>query len=264
MNSLAWLAGAIAALVAGFFGFNNYMYNEKQADTMTPTTTESAHIESPVHVMPIEHASGIVMWDSEVIYMDPVGGAEKYQGQPAATIVLVTDNHGDHMNADTLKAVLGEATLIAPQIVKDELPVELGAKVKVMKNGEMITEKGITIQAMPMYNLPEDPKAYHVKGRGNGYVLEKDGFRVYIAGDTQGIPEMRALTDIDIAFVPMNLPYTMAVEEAAEAVLEFKPKQVYPYHYRGQGGFSDVEKFKQLVAQDPAIEVVLADWYPNN
>jgi L-ascorbate metabolism protein UlaG (beta-lactamase superfamily) len=113
-----------------------------------------------------------------------------------------------------------------------------------------------------MYNLPESDDAYHTKGRGNGYVLDKNGTRVYVAGDTQGIPEMRALQNIDIAFVPMNLPFTMDVEEAADAVLEFKPKRVYPYHFRGREGLSDVNRFKELVnAGSEDIEVVLLDWY---
>ncbi|MEO8732935.1 MAG: MBL fold metallo-hydrolase, partial [Flavobacteriales bacterium] len=118
------------------------------------------------------------------------------------------------------------------------------------------------ITAMPMYNLPDSPTAFHPKGRGNGYVLTFGGKRIYISGDTQGIPEMRALKNIDIAFVCMNLPYTMDVDEAADAVLAFKPKVVYPYHYRGKDRFSDVKKFKALVnAKDPAIEVRQEDWY---
>ena len=115
-----------------------------------------------------------------------------------------------------------------------------------------------------MYNLPTAAnKDFHTKGRGNGYVIERSGKRVYIAGDTAGIPEMRALKNIDIALVPMNLPYTMDVAEAAEAVLAFKPKQVFPYHYRGPDGLADISKFKELVnASNPKIEVVLLNWYP--
>ena len=115
-----------------------------------------------------------------------------------------------------------------------------------------------------MYNLPESAQAFHTKGRGNGYVLERDGKRVYISGDTSGIPEMRNLKDIDLAFVCMNLPYTMSVEEAAEAVLAFAPKKVVPYHYRGPDGLSDTTKFRELVnAANPNIEVDLMNFYPN-
>ena len=103
----------------------------------------------------------------------------------------------------------------------------------------------------------------HTKGRGNGYVLGIGGKNIYIAGDTQGIPEMRSLKNVDIAFVCMNLPYTMNITEAADAVLAFSPKIVYPYHYRGQGGFSDVNAFKDLVAAgNKKIEVRLRNWYP--
>ena len=126
----------------------------------------------------------------------------------------------------------------------------------------MKTVEGFTITAVPAYNVSADQEKYHPKGRDNGYVVEKDGVRVYIAGDTSGTPEMRALKNIDIAFVPMNLPYTMTVEEASNAVLEFKPKQVWPYHYREGDGFSDVQHFKDLVNKgNPNIEVVLGKWY---
>jgi len=113
-----------------------------------------------------------------------------------------------------------------------------------------------------MYNLREEALKFHPKGRGNGYVLNIQGQRIYISGDTEDIPEMRALKDIDKAFICMNLPYTMPVDRAADAVIEFKPKQVYPYHYRGQGGLSDVNKFKAVVNEgDSSIEVVQLDWY---
>jgi L-ascorbate metabolism protein UlaG (beta-lactamase superfamily) len=114
-----------------------------------------------------------------------------------------------------------------------------------------------------MYNLPESPTAMHTRGRGNGYVLGIGGKLIYISGDTQGIPEMRSLKNIDVAFICMNLPYTMDIKEAADAVLAFKPRIVYPYHYRGQNGLSDVNAFKSLVeAGDKNIEVRLRNWYP--
>ena len=132
-----------------------------------------------------------------------------------------------------------------------------------LRNGENSTQMGISIGAIPMYNLPESPAAMHTKGRGNGYVLGIGGKNIYISGDTQGIPEMRSLKNIDIAFVCMNLPYTMDVKEAADAVLAFSPKIVYPYHYRGQNGLSDVDAFKTLVnAGNKNIEVRLRNWYP--
>jgi L-ascorbate metabolism protein UlaG (beta-lactamase superfamily) len=114
-----------------------------------------------------------------------------------------------------------------------------------------------------MYNLPENSDSRHTKGRGNGYVINFGGKNVYISGDTEDIPEMRHLKNIDVAFVCMNLPYTMDVNQAANAVLEFKPKIVYPYHYRGQEGLSDVSAFKKLVNDgNKSIEVRLVNWYP--
>ena len=147
--------------------------------------------------------------------------------------------------------------------MKDLLPESLASRAKVLANGENLAEREFKITALPMYNLPGSSQDFHTKGRGNGYVIGRDDTHVYIAGDTAGTPEMRGLTGIDIALVPMNLPYTMSVEEAADAVLAFKPAQVYPYHYRGPDGLSDINKFKQLVnAGDSGVEVVLLNWYP--
>lgn len=256
MKILAIIVGVIVVLGLAFVVFNNYIYEEKQA--VEPS------IQSAVQVMPISHATMVLQWNGKVIYTDPVGGVEVFDGQPAPDLVLVTDVHGDHLSPDTLQAVLSETTtVIAPQAVVDLLPTELKSRVTVLANGQVATYDAFSIQAVPMYNFPETEDSRHVKGRGNGYIIESTGTRVYIAGDTAATPEMRALQDIDIAFVPMNLPFTMGVEEAADAVLDFKPKTVYPFHYRGQDGLADVGKFKELVnAGDPNIEVVLLNWYP--
>ena len=263
MKMVLGLIVAVCVLLGIFFAFNNYMYEEKQADaSMNATSTVE---QLPVQVTPAEHATMVLTWDNTVIYVDPTN-AGVLNAQMPADIVLVTDIHSDHFSSSTLSNVVGSSTiLIAPQAVADLLPAPLKARVVVLKNGEKTVQEGVTIEAVPMYNIPGTSNAnFHTKGRGNGYVLEKDGYRVYIAGDTAGTPEMRAMSDIDIAFVPMNLPYTMSVEEAADAVLAFKPKVVYPYHYRGQDGLSDVARFKQLVdGGNAGINVILADWYPN-
>lgn len=259
MRTLLWFV--IICLIA--FGGYYYLYmQERMATTPDPSPITTA-TTSNVSVIPLEHATGILWWDNAAIYFDPVGTTTQFAGQPAADIVLVTDIHGDHFSTSTLNSVVGNAKLIVPQAVKDLLPAELQAKASVLANGQSQSEQGFTITAVPMYNLPTAPnKDRHTKGRGNGYIIEKDGFRVYLAGDTAGTPEMRALSDIDIAFIPMNPTYTMSVEEAAVAVLAFKPRTVYPYHYREPAGLSDVEKFRSLVASgDPSINVVLAPWY---
>ena len=156
------------------------------------------------------------------------------------------------------------ATLIVPPAAYEELPGGLQSAAPVLANGEVKDILGLAVSAVPMYNLPEQnlERIFHEPGRGNGYVLVRDNYRVYIAGDTADIPEMRALTDIDLAFVPMNLPYTMDINRAADAVLAFAPRVVYPYHYRGTEGLSDVDAFRQIVeAQKLNIEVRLVPWY---
>lgn len=227
---------------------------------MPVMTTKQSH---EIQVIPITHASLILKWADHVIYVDPTGGVAAYIGQSSPHIILVTDIHTDHLSVETLAVIIGQAAFVVPQAVKEMLPPTLAQRAQVLANGTTATELGFTILAAPMYNLPESAESRHVKGRGNGYIIEKTGKRVYIAGDTAGIPEMRSLTNIDIAFIPMNLPYTMGVEEAADAVLAFKPKQVYPYHYRGQGVLADTNKFKELVyTGNKDIEVELLNWYP--
>lgn len=219
-----------------------------------------------IDIHPISHATAVINWGETTIYLDPVGGAEAFSGMDRPDMVLITDIHSDHMDAETLGALnLENIPVIAPQAVKNELPDSLATKLTVMNNGETMDQEGISIEAIPMYNLRDEAKQYHPKGRGNGYVLEKDGQRLYIAGDTEDIPEMRNLENIDIALVPMNLPYTMPVDAAANAVIEFAPDKVYPYHYRGQDGKADVNRFKELVNQgNSEVEVVLANWYPED
>jgi len=220
----------------------------------------------PLTIQPVVHASLVLSLKNLVIYADPFGPTV-FKGLPSPDMILITDIHGDHFDTSTLAVVRTPNTiLVVPQAVADKLPAWYDkSKVVVMKNGDHISRSGITITAIPMYNLPESPPAMHTKGRGNGYVLNIGGKNIYLSGDTQGIPEMRSLKDIDVAFVCMNLPYTMDVKEAADAVLAFKPKIVYPYHYRGRGGLSDVNAFKSLVdAGNKGIEVRLRNWYPAN
>jgi L-ascorbate metabolism protein UlaG (beta-lactamase superfamily) len=217
----------------------------------------------PLTIQPIQHASLVLSVHGLTIYADPTN-ANDYKGLAAPDIILVTDIHGDHFDIKTIDAVKKAGTLlVVPQVVADKLPAADRGHTVVLKNGGQTTQSDISIHAIPMYNLPESPTAMHTKGRGNGYVLGIGGKLIYISGDTQGIPEMRSLKNIDVAFVCMNLPYTMDIKEAANAVLDFKPKIVYPYHYRGSNGLSDVNAFKKLVAAgNKNIEVRLRNWYP--
>jgi L-ascorbate metabolism protein UlaG (beta-lactamase superfamily) len=211
-------------------------------------------------IQPVQHASLVLSVNGVTIYADPTGGAKNYQGIDAPNIILVTDIHGDHFDLKTIDSIKTVSTIIVvPQVVADRFPEGERAKLVILKNGDKTVQSGISIQAIPMYNLPESETSRHTKGRGNGYVLTIGGKNIYLSGDTQGIPEMRALKNIDVAFVCMNLPFTMDVNEAADAVLAFQPKIVYPYHYRGQ----DTNAFKNLVdAGKKEIEVRLRNWYP--
>lgn len=210
-------------------------------------------------IHPIRHASLWLEWAGQKIIIDPVGGPELYSDAGTPDLVLVTHIHGDHFDVPTLNGVVGEKTrLIAPPTVHDELTPELAAKTTVMKNGDTQAMNGFTVNAIPAYNVTVDRMQYHPKGRDNGYVLDDGTHRIYIAGDTEPTPEMVALTGIDLAFLPMNLPYTMSIDQAADAVASFRPKIVYPYHYRD----SDTEAFADLVAKSaPETEVRLYDWY---
>ena len=219
---------------------------------------------SGLNITPIEHATAVLDWDGTIIYVDPVGGKDAFASVEEPDLILITDIHGDHFSLETLQALnTGKAKIIVPQAVADKIPAEFTPQLDILNNGDSKERYGINIEAIPMYNLREEAKDFHTKGRGNGYVLSKNDQRIYFSGDTEDIPEMRALQNIDKAFVCMNLPYTMTVESAADAVAEFKPKQVYPYHYRGKPDVGDVVKFKKLVNEkDSNIEVVQLDWYP--
>jgi L-ascorbate metabolism protein UlaG (beta-lactamase superfamily) len=212
-------------------------------------------------VIPIYHASLILDW-GKIIYVDPSWNIDLYKDKPSPDLVLITDIHYDHLNIDVLKNLKGEFLIIAPKAVYDELPDDLKQKTKILNNFEETNFQDFKILALPMYNLTPERLQFHPKGRGNGYLIEKENFRVYIAGDTEDIVEMRNLKNIDLAFLPMNLPWTMDIKQAVSAVLEFKPKKVYPYHYRGEKGFSDINKFKELVEKENKdIEVILVNWY---
>ncbi|WP_295046889.1 MBL fold metallo-hydrolase [uncultured Paracoccus sp.] len=207
---------------------------------------------------PVDHASMVIETPGGVIYVDPVGGADLYRGLPQPTLILITHEHGDHFDLPTLQALPGVALITNPA-VHAMLPADLQSRATAMANGDQAQAIGIGIEAVPAYNTTADRQQYHPKGRDNGYVLTIGGKRFYIAGDTEDTPELRALEEIEVAFLPMNLPYTMTVQQAADAVGAFRPVTVFPYHHRG----SDVREFARLVeATGAGSLVVIADWYP--
>jgi len=218
-----------------------------------------AQDELELKITPIRHATFVLEFGDEVIIVDPVANADYSEfGEPS--VILITDTHPDHWHMETVAMLMTVKTkVIGPRAVADEW----GGIDTVLEHEKFATTGNITVEAVPMYNIergPREGEVYHPKGRGNGYVVDIGFHRVYIAGDTECIPEMKELEGIDAAFIPMNLPYTMTPTEAAECVKTFMPKVVYPYHHRG----SDLGVLTWRLEDTPEIEVVILDWYPSN
>jgi L-ascorbate metabolism protein UlaG (beta-lactamase superfamily) len=223
--------------------------------TITPIAHATLQLRSGVHVVLID-PTVYGGWDGP--YPGGVAPKISYAGLEPPTLILVTDIHGDHLDGDAIAALRPAATpVVVPGLGGAGWQWMPGAVQ--MANGQSKTIAGISVEAVPMYNIVRGPNAatkFHTKGRGNGYVITLGGKRIYISGDTECTPEMKALTNIDVAFIAMNLPYTATPEEAAECAAAFKPKIAYPYHYKGQ----DVKVFESKLA-GTGIEVRLRDWY---
>ena len=250
--------------LAGAAGFTATIVMPYMARAQMKEGDSYATDSGMINIFPISHASFVMTAPGLVIYCDPVGAPADYEGHPAPDLILVTHEHGDHYNADTLAALAGDNTrIVTNPAVHGMLPDDLKAMATAIGNGESLAVGDITIDAIPAYNTTEGRLQFHPQGRDNGYVLTVDGRKVYVAGDTEDIPEMRALEDIYIAFVPMNLPFTMDANQAASAVAEFGPAFVYPYHYRGRDdGTQDPEEFARLLTEAGGeSDVVMGPWY---
>ena len=198
----------------------------------------------------VGHGTLMFSFGGKIIHVDPWGKSSDYSKMPKADMVLITHDHRDHLDADALAKIRTDQTQL---ILTETCAVKLGSGT-VMKNGDVKTIDGLTIEAVPAYNLVhkrKNGKPFHPNGSGNGYVILFGDKRVYVAGDTENIPEMKTLKRIDIAFLPMNLPYTMTPEMVADAAKAFKPKVLYPYHY----GKTDTSKLVQLLKDSKEIEV---------
>jgi L-ascorbate metabolism protein UlaG (beta-lactamase superfamily) len=202
----------------------------------------------------IGHGTLMFQFDGKVIHIDPFSRVADYATLPKADLILVTHEHGDHLDPEVIKMLTKEGT----RLVLTETCADKTAGGIVMENGDKQTVAGIQIEALPAYNMVhkrDNGNPFHPKGVGNGYVLTFGDKRVYIGGDTENTPEMKALEDIDVAFLPMNLPYTMTPEMVADAAKTFRPKILYPYHF----GDTDPSKLVALLSDEEDIEVRIRD-----
>ncbi len=198
----------------------------------------------------IGHGSLLFEYQSRTIYVDPFSKLADYSKLPKADLILITHEHQDHLDPAAIDQIRAPYT----KVVLTGKCAEKVSGGMIMKNGDVQTVMGIRIEAVPAYNLihkRDNGQPFHPKGQGNGYVLTFGNKRVYIAGDTENTPEMKALKKIDIAFLPMNLPYTMTPEMVADAAQAFKPKILYPYHY----GETDTSRIIALLKDSKDIEV---------
>jgi len=206
-------------------------------------------------ITPLFHGSVMLELEGKVVHIDPWSQAD-YSGLPRADLMLITHTHADHMDPAMIKMLRTESTIVvAPPAVTDTLNGSCG-ELETISNGEKKTFFGISIEAVPMYNIvlgSAPGKPFHHKGIGNGYILGFGDTRVYLSGDTECVPEIKALRNISVAFVAMNPPRTMPTSEAVACVKEFRPKVVYPYHYRGQ----NTQDFADGLKNVPGVEVRL-------
>ena len=228
--------------------------NPAPGDKVPVVDTIPAADGGPIAIVPSGHASVQISHNGLWIDVDPLAArAQMPLREP--DVILVTDTHGDHMDLAAIRRLRGPGTTVIG-------PAAVAARVMyttTLAHGESKTVWGATIEAVPMYNLSRGPatgELFHPRGRGNGYVVTIGGKRLYVAGDTECTPEMKALRNIDVAFLPMNLPYTMTPAEAAACARAFRPAIVYPYHYRGQ----DPAEFAAAL-KGSGIEVRLREWY---
>jgi L-ascorbate metabolism protein UlaG (beta-lactamase superfamily) len=238
------------------FSSNRY-YSLTEFSNAAITGDHFSTDDGEVIVRPVNHASFVMSWKNLMIYNDPVGANTLYAGFAKANLILVSHTHGDHFNASTLSFVRAmDGVIIAPQAVYNQMSAALRAATIVLPNNASTNVLGVGIETVPAYNQN------HALGSGNGYVVTIGGKRFYMAGDTGDTPEMRALQNIDVAFLCMNVPFTMNVTSAANAARSFRPRVLYPYHYRNQdGSFANLEQLKALIGRDHPIEVRLRNWY---
>jgi len=204
----------------------------------------------PLKLAVVGHGSVLFEFQEKVIHVDPFSRVADYAELPKADLILITHEHGDHLDTGAIDKIKKEDT----KIILTQICFDRSGMGTVMKNGDEMEVLGIPIQAVPAYNIMhkrDSGEPFHPKGNGNGYVLTFGDKRVYVAGDTENTPEMKALSDIDVAFLPMNVPYTMTPEMVADAAKAFKPSVLYPYHY----GKTDTNLLVALLKDEKEINV---------
>lgn len=211
----------------------------------TDTFTTDSGKEVTFHAL--VHSSIRIEYDSLEIYIDPVTKLDKktidFTEMPKADFILITHEHADHLGQDAIEQLTGDST----QVITNQNCADILGYGTVMANGDKLElADDITVEAVPAYNTTVNHQQFHPQGRDNGFILTLDGLRIYIAGDTEDIREMADIKDIDIAFLPCNRPYTMTVEQLANAARMVKPKVLFPYHY----GQTDVSKIPVLLEND--------------
>ena len=215
-----------------------------------PPTDRIATSAGPLDLTFLGHGTLMLTFKDTVLHIDPYSTVADYAALPRADLVLLTHDHADHLDQAALALVRTPVTdIVLPPVCADRVQGGL-----ILKNGETRTVRGITVTAVPAYNLVhhrDNGEPFHPRGAGNGYLLDFGDTRLYVAGDTENIPEMAALKDVDIAFLPMNLPYTMTPEMVADAARSFRPRILYPYHY----GDTDPQRLVELLRDRPDIEV---------
>lgn len=243
-TAMRWLVPAVAIAVG--LGAASFSATEEKKFEEDVIQTEQGDLK----ITFLGHGTLMLTWQNRVIHIDPVSREADYTKLPKADLVLITHEHGDHLDPKAL----GLIRTPEMKIVLTKICAEKVAGGLIMKNGDVRTVDGLKMEAVPAYNIAHkrpDGNPFHPKGNGNGYVVTLGRLRVYIAGDTENIPEMKDLKKIDIAFLPMNLPYTMTPEMVADAARMFEPKVLYPYHY----GQTDPNELVKLLADDKDIEV---------
>ena len=231
-------------LSAIFFSIITMGYGQKKIEKDIIETQKG-----PLELWFIGHGTLMFSWNDMVIHIDPVSREADYSTLPDADLVLITHEHGDHLDPETIHMVSTDKTVI----ICNQASSSKISECRVMKNGDEIKLAGISLKAVPAYNIKHERspgKPYHPRGNGNGYILDLGGKRIYVAGDTENIPEMNDFKNIDITFLPVNLPYTMSPEMAADAARKIDPEILYPYHF----GSTDLDELVSLL-KDTDIDI---------